>query len=116
MRNKTLRFLLYVIIISCILCSCEEKKNCTTCSVSTNKCDVCQQGYYPNGENCDTCQSQNCSKCDVSYGTCTECISTDFFVNTNNKCETCKNKEHCLICNSIHCPERKHKRKLEGET
>lgn len=27
MRNKTLRFLLYVIIISCVLCSCEEKKN-----------------------------------------------------------------------------------------
>lgn len=80
----------------CVACSV----NCERCSASKGdkgelsiKCNICDDGFYPNGANCSPCPG-NCKKCDDKA--CQQCSDSYYSDPKTGKCASCQ--ENCVLC------------------
>ncbi|ELP91924.1 protein serine/threonine kinase, putative [Entamoeba invadens IP1] len=80
--------------------SCVLKPECATCSRTSDKCDVCKQGYFPYLSGCISCASKHCTECDSQSGICTTCIS-GYYIDKTGNCQVCsKALSNCGECTS----------------
>lgn len=92
---------------TCLTCNQTGKLGCLTCQPGLNYTDglcACDQSFYWNGTNCESCE-ENCEIC-TSGSKCNQCVS-GFYLNYQNHCEkNCSvssyyDGEDCVLCKNL---------------
>ena len=90
--------------------------NCEICSVTSDQCVQCFQGFGLKDGTCQPCEDKFCKSCDDDQSTCSECVVGFHLKEIASKeserrlniclpcmdgCKSCLIAEHCIECRSF---------------
>ncbi|KAL7715530.1 Protein serine/threonine kinase [Entamoeba marina] len=84
-------------------CPSGNNTHCTQTIPSSNKCAICEDGYYTSNGNCYEC-SETCILCRGTSFSCISC-SDNFYFDSNGYCSNCSTIDYCISCDQDGCTE-----------